>query len=388
MLDSLFQEIDIDTGELIFEWRASQHFAINSTFSSLGGGGHDRASAFDFFHINSIDKDENGNYIISSRHSHTVACVSQYTGETIWVLGGKVNEFRDLSDGKATDFSWQHDARWHASNRTLTVFDNASNSHADPNADSRGMVIYLDIPRREATLLAAYYHPYHIHTASQGNVQILDETGRAFVAWGHSAAYSEYTADGQLECNAHFGASAYFGFGRVVSYRVLKGEWTGHPQTQPDAVVIEDTVFASWNGATEVSAWRLETWDFRSNEPSAGALDIKDTIPIGQYAKIGFETEIPIPPELQHPFFRLAALDEDGNVLGATDPLQRAEQSSPDTPGTIYWLVGAAFLAGLCGLLAAFPRVWRSCRCQRRLDRVRSSYQLLPLEEHVEGQSR
>ena len=35
--DCIFQEVDIATGELIFEWRASLHYPINSTFEELKG---------------------------------------------------------------------------------------------------------------------------------------------------------------------------------------------------------------------------------------------------------------------------------------------------------------------------------------------------------------
>ncbi|KAL4804751.1 ASST-domain-containing protein [Aspergillus unguis] len=381
LLDSLFQEIDIATGELIFEWRASEHFPLNSTYSSLGGSGNKRASAFDFFHLNSVDKDAEGNYLISARHSHLVACISRETSDILWILGGKANEFRDLSDGAATNFSWQHHARWR-SDSTLTLFDNAAHSHEDPDVGSRGMVIDLDIPNREATLRVAYYHPHRLTTVSQGDVQILDDSGRAFVGWGHSAAYSEYSADGQLECNVHYGASAYFDFGRVVSYRIFKADWIGDPQSAPDAVVVEDTIFVSWNGATEVTVWQLETWDLESNDTGIeiGPLNLTvNTIQIEQYAKTGFETEIPVPTELESPFFRLAALDADGNVLGVTDPLQRTPESIFDKLGV--WIIGIAFIAGLCGLVAALPRVWRWCESRRRNTRHRSIYQLVPFSE-------
>ncbi|KAL4951017.1 ASST-domain-containing protein [Aspergillus filifer] len=380
--DCLVQEIDIATGELIFEWRASEHFPLSSTFEKFtGNNGKERDSAFDWFHMNSVDKDSEGNYIISGRHLHMVACISQYTGEILWTLGGKTNEFVDLSDGEATDFSWQHDARWHKESSVLTLFDNSAHSHADPDADSRGMVIYLNIPKREATLLADYYHPSHIKTVSQGNVQILDDSGRVLVGWGHSAAFSQFSADGELECNVHFGASAFFDFGRVVSYRIFKGEWVGNPQTRPDAAVVGDTAYVSWNGATEVTTWRLESWgDGRESNirsPETDAVAIVDT-----FAKVGFETEITLPAELDNPLFRFAALDAEGNVLGVTDPLQRESESSAidEVLDAEHWVVGIALVAGACGLVAALSRVCRLRRSQRRRPWRRSEYQLVGVE--------
>ncbi|KAL4919001.1 ASST-domain-containing protein [Aspergillus aurantiobrunneus] len=383
--DCLFQEIDIETGDLIFEWRASEHFPINSTYHALAeGAGKERASAFDFFHINSVDKDTQGNYIISARHFHIVSCISRHTGETLWTLGGKTNDFRDLSNGEATSFAWQHDARWHADSSTLTLFDNAAHSYSDPPSESRGMVIYLDIPKREATLRSAYYHPYHTKSVSQGNVQLLDDSGRVFVSWGHSAAYSEFSADGLLECNVHYGALAFFDFGRVVSYRAFKADWIGNPQSQPDAVVTGDVAHVSWNGATEVTTWRLETWKFDLNNSNIAELDLtEDTITLDECAKSGFETEISISAEIDSPIFRIAALDAKGKVLGVTDPLQReSEVSSVDELLDVhYWIVGIALVAGACGVIAALSRISGSCRCRRRGPWRRSEYQLVPLGE-------
>ncbi|KAL2823770.1 ASST-domain-containing protein [Aspergillus cavernicola] len=381
--DCLFQEIDIATGELIFHWRASEYFPVNSTYDVItGGAGKERASAFDFFHLNSVDKDEEGNYIISSRHTHTVNCISRYTGEILWTLGGKTNEFKDLSDGEATSFSWQHDARWHADSQILTMFDNAVHSHSDSERESRGMAIHLDILQREVTMLAPYYHPQNLKSVSQGNVQLLDDSGRVLVAWGHSAAYSEFNADGQLECNVHFGASAFFDFGRVVSYRVFKGDWIGNPQSRPDAAVVGDMVYVSWNGATEVVSWRLESWDFDSGDFNIEDLNVADNwTVIDELAKTGFETEVTLPDDFDDPLFRLAALDEQGNVLGVTTPLQQDSktESTDKLLGWHYCIVGIAFVASTCGLVAALYRISGCCQCRRRNPWPKNEYRLVPV---------
>lgn len=389
--DGLFQEIDIATGELIFEWRASEHLDINNTYHPLtASAGNRRDSAFDYFHINSVDKDTDGNYLISARHFHTVICVSKDTGEILWTLGGKANDFQDLSDGKATNFAWQHDARWHPEMNAMTIFDNTAHSGEDPAAASRGMLVSLDIPNRQATLRREYYHPLHIQTVSQGNVQLLNGTDRVLVAWGHSAAYSEFSADGQVECNVHFGASAYFGFGRVVSYRVFKEDWTGNPQTEPDAVVSGDMVYVSWNGATEVAAWRLETLDFSINNTTTGELDLDgDAVAIGEFAKTGFETGIPLPNDFDSPIFRLAALDAQGNILQVTAPLQRDsdESSLDDVLDLHYFILGIAIVAGICGLAAAVYRMWPSCRGRRNAPWRRNEYHLIPVHERERNEA-
>ncbi|KAL2801992.1 ASST-domain-containing protein [Aspergillus granulosus] len=370
--DSLFQELDIASGKLIFEWRASEKFPVNSTYETLSeGGGKERANAFDFFHINSIDKDEQGDYIISSRHTHTISCISRLTGDIIWTLGGKSNDFQDLSDGEATSFSWQHDARWHADSGTLTLFDNAVHAYGDSGRESRGMAIQLDIPNREAAVLATFHHPHQQKSVSQGNVQLLDDEDRVIIGWGHSAAYSEFDTKGKLLCNVHFGASAFFNFGRVVSYRVLKGGWVGNPQTRPDAVVVGDMIYVSWNGATEVVSWRLETWDGNDIEE----LGRPETFTsIGNFAKTGFETEISVPDGTAYRLFQLAALDEQGNTLQTTNLLQLKSESGMVND----LIVRAALVMGVFGLVAVFCQskrffTWRSFYLSRK-----NAYELAP----------
>jgi hypothetical protein len=57
LMDNVVQEIDVATGALKFQWRASDHFSITDTFgyysSSFGVG---EKTGFDFFHINSVAK--------------------------------------------------------------------------------------------------------------------------------------------------------------------------------------------------------------------------------------------------------------------------------------------------------------------------------------------
>lgn len=55
--DGMFQEIEVATGTLIFEWRVSEHYRVNDTFLPLGKKGRTRDDAFDLFYINSFDKD-------------------------------------------------------------------------------------------------------------------------------------------------------------------------------------------------------------------------------------------------------------------------------------------------------------------------------------------
>lgn len=353
--DGVVQEIDIVTGELLFEWRSSSFYPPDASYEPLGNRGHEPSLGYDYFHLNSVDKDDQGRYLISSRHTHTVTCVDG-TGEVLWTLGGKYNEFTDPTGGSVTEFSWQHDARWQGAN-TLTLFNNAANGNDDRSAVSHGMLIELDVPARQATVLTTYDHPQDLMAVSQGNVQVLD-TGNVLVGWGHSAAYTEFSADGDVLCDVHFGASAYYTFGRVVSYRVFKGDWVGHPTSPPKAVIADGGVFVSWNGATEVALWRLEAWDGMS-------LSNMTFFPVIQVGRSGFETEIPLPSE-DALVLRVVALDLDGDILGMTELLQRSSEPSTGR-STVFWswggmVIGVLSLICLLFVLCHAAVSWRRRR--------------------------
>ncbi|KAJ5090972.1 hypothetical protein N7532_009656 [Penicillium argentinense] len=375
LYDGVFQEIDLATGELLFEWRSSSFYTPESSYEPLRDRGHERTFGYDYFHINSVDKNDQGHYLISARHTHTITCIDGATGEVLWSLGGKDNEFTDESNGVATQFAWQHDARWQSPN-TLTLFNNAANGGHDLSAVSQGLLLELDIPARKAKVLTSYDHPQDLMVVSQGNLQVL-ENGNVLVGWGHSAAFTEFSPDGELLCNVHFGASAYFTFGRIVSYRVFKGDWVGRPDTLPDAAIAEDSVFVSWNGATEVAAWRLEAWD---------GIDIDNMsfVMIKDVDRTGFETEVSFTANVTS-FFQVAALDDDGEVLGKTAILQRGSESPARSSilghswgVTIIMLfaIGCLFL----GLYYAISRVLR-----RQRSRGDPSYRLVAHKEEDDG---
>jgi hypothetical protein len=207
-------------GTLLFQWRASDHYQLTETFQPINNQGRTHDNAFGFIHINSADKDPQGNYYISSRYMHTVTCIAP-TGAVRWILGGGRKNFTDISAGCAMDFSWQHHAVYHPNN-TLTLFHNgAPNMHTTAQY-SRGISISLDTVNMTATLLGTYVSPDKLLVTSQGFVQILPESGSVFMGWGHTAAYTEFTAAGDVLNHAYFGSPAFSNWCWVKSYRAFK----------------------------------------------------------------------------------------------------------------------------------------------------------------------
>src|ERR671912_1783127 len=128
LLDGIAQEIDIESGEVLFEWHSLEHVGLEE---SLYEPPSDLKTAFDYFHINSIDSTPDGTLIISARRTCAMYKVDRKTGEIVWRLGGERSDF-DMGYGTRTD--WQHDARRHPDG-TITIFDNGG---GPKNGQSRG----------------------------------------------------------------------------------------------------------------------------------------------------------------------------------------------------------------------------------------------------------
>ena len=102
ILDGLFQEVDIASGKGLFTWKSLDHVDPAECYVSPGDTGTD-ALAWDYFHINSVEKDFRGNYLISSRHCHAAYYIDGTSGEVLWRLGGKNSTFT----GEGSEFYYQ-----------------------------------------------------------------------------------------------------------------------------------------------------------------------------------------------------------------------------------------------------------------------------------------
>lgn len=312
--DGLFQEIDIETGELLFQWRASDYYGLDDSLFAIKdkGSAPNNAHAYDYFHINSVDKRADGTYLVSSRYMHSVTCISS-TGQVLWILGGKRNMFQDLSsDGSATGFTWQHDARWYSDN-VITLLDNGANEHEKTADHSRGLMLELDFDNWTVRTLHVYHSPGHFSSHSQGNLQILPRTGNVFIGWGKPSAYTEFSVDGtEVLCDAHYGPSMFFWFGWVKSYRAQKVSWVGKPSWPPSVAVdgSSRSVYVSWNGATEVVGWLMQRAIHPGTE--AEAFETVEYVP-----KRSFETRLDVPDvDAYGDDFRVVAVDSLGEELG------------------------------------------------------------------------
>src|SRR5215217_1395922 len=67
--DGITQEIDIETGEVLFEWHSLDHVGVEESYVHPPA---DPDFVYDYFHINSIDVDHDDNLLISARNTSAV----------------------------------------------------------------------------------------------------------------------------------------------------------------------------------------------------------------------------------------------------------------------------------------------------------------------------
>ena len=297
VMDGVAQEIDVETGEVLFAWRSLDHVGPEESYSAPAP---DLEGAYDYFHINSIEEDGEDHLLISARRTSAVYKVDRRTGEVAWRLGGKRSAF-EMGDGAV--FAFQHDAR-RQPDGTITLFDNRG---ADMDDQSRGIRLKLDEEAMTATLVQEFTHPEKPFATYQGNVQVL-LNGNVFVGWGSAPYLTEHDADGNLLFDAGFPPE-------VESYRAFRSPWSCRPEGAPDLAGESGsqgrvTLYVSWNGATEVASW----------EVLAGP-DLDELEAVGEAPRMGFETAITFNTE--EPYVAVRAKDRSGRALGAPRAMRR-----------------------------------------------------------------
>jgi hypothetical protein len=298
--DAIVQEVDIRTGLVMFEWHTYGHVALNDSYASSP---RDANKPWDFFHMNSIAPDPwgDGDLLISSRNTWAVYEIDHHSGSVLWRIGGKKSSFRM---GAGTGTAFQHDARWQP-DHTLTIFDNG----ATPKAHSQSRAIHerIDFAHRTVKLLGRYVRTPPLLSGSQGDDQVLSN-GNSFVGWGATPYFTEFSPSGQTLFDAHIPAPAQV-------YRAYRFPWSATPAVPPSIALkvtgpTTTSVYASWNGATGVSSWRL-----------LGGATPTTLATLASVASSGFETAIAVPSAA--PVFAVQALGAGGEVLGTSHAISR-----------------------------------------------------------------
>ncbi|MEA2209385.1 MAG: hypothetical protein QOF54_1862 [Solirubrobacteraceae bacterium] len=299
LLDAIVQQVDVRTGLVMFEWHAYGHVDLRGSYAAPPTSS---SRVWDFFHVNSVSPDPwgDGGVLVSSRNTWATYELDPHTGAVLWRIGGRHPSFRM---GAGTGTAYQHDARWQP-DRTITIFDNGATPKA--HAQSRAIRVRIDWRHRTVDLVDRLVRTPAVLSGSQGDSQVLDGDD-VFVGWGETPYFTEFDGDGRIVLDGHLPPPAQV-------YRARRFAWSATPAAPPAvglrSAAAGTTVYASWNGATGVAAWRV----------LAGATPATLTA-VAQAPSSGFETAIAAPSA--GPVFVVQALGAGGGVLGVSHAVSR-----------------------------------------------------------------
>ena len=293
VLNSIIQEIDVRTGLVVWEWHALGHIPLDESYANP-----ENSASNDAFHLNSIQPLGGGRMLVSARNTSAIYMVDRPTGKIKWTLGGKAGDFKL---GEGARFWFQHDARRMPDGR-ITMFDDQAGPPQKAPA-SRGLILKLDHKKKTVKVARQYKRAPDTSAQSEGSLQKGRHGGNAFVGYGATGFFTELRESGKKV----FDANLPDGDG---SYRTIRAPWSGTPKTRPKAAVTQTedskvTVYASWNGSTEVARWQILAGT------GSGPLQVVKTI-----KRTGFETSSSTKSSATH--YAVRALDSKGRSLGTT----------------------------------------------------------------------
>lgn len=297
VLDGTIQDVSIKTGRVLWRWSALDHVPLSESEAQTP-----RSSPWDAYHINSVDMDSKGRYLlVSMRHTSTLYAIDLRTGKVKWRMGGNHSNFALSS---ASRFHFQHDAQWAPGNR-ISLFDNGATDHTKVESSSSGKLLQVDYTHHKVSLARAYRLPKPILSTSQGTYQTLSGN-HVFIGWGKLPYLSEFSPTGDLLFEAKFPTIGQ------QSYSAHRYVWTGHPLTKPTVVVgghrPKVTLSVLWNGSTQVAQWRV-----------LGGATPNTLLPLGIAPRAGYETILHV--DTLHHYVAVQALDSTGRVIGHTAAL-------------------------------------------------------------------
>ena len=289
--DAMFFEIDIETQNVLFEWRAIDHLPLKKHNMGWHGAGNATEKVpWDWFHINSVQL-VGENYLVSARHHWSVYLLSK-NGSVVWELNGvDGGDFGSIP----SPFHWQHHARaWNVTEEgmAVSVFNNKVSGNKVPEFQTEGIAYYLTMPASNSTpprlLKRLQTNEEPLYSGTQGSYTADLGNGNGFIGYGFLPIAREYGKawDGtDLLWQAQFGQPK-----AVQSYRVYKDTWHGTPKHWDPVAKVEQVrslkprVYVSWNGATDIEGWAV----YAGKTPDA-------LESVGVAPKMGFETVFELP---------------------------------------------------------------------------------------------
>ncbi len=227
---TVIQEVDADKN-VVFEWNSFDHYQITDSYSDL------TKSSIDFVHGNSLEVDADGNILLIARSMNEVTKIDRQTGDIIWRLGGKNDQFTWADPSHK--FSFPHDFKRMA-NGHYTIFDNGK--ERDP-AYSRAVEYVIDQENKTIEMVWEYDADKNVYSPSGGSVLRL-KSGNTLVCYGGQVSdpcAREVHPDGTLAFSLSFvnpdiraGSASKFAWKTTLFEPLVDtikfGDWDGYTE--------------------------------------------------------------------------------------------------------------------------------------------------------------
>ncbi len=219
----IIQELD-ENQDVVFQWRSWDYYKITDAIDKDFTEQH-----IDYVHGNGISICDDGNILLSARVLNEITKIDRVTGEIIWRLGGKNNQFTVINDDEM--FCRQHHIQY-VGNNHITLFDNGV-CHDPPVSSVKEYLI--DEENMIAELVWKYVHPKNIYSSTMGSVQRL-ENGNTFICWGGIES-PEFPTITEVRPDKTIAFELYFDKYFHVLYRSFRYNWDNKVTTANEHLI-------------------------------------------------------------------------------------------------------------------------------------------------------
>jgi len=207
------QELDSQRNA-VFQWRSWDHYGFEDFFSTLTTDARAKDAVINTFHLNAVWLDDDGHILLTTPQpaarlasSGWIKKINRQTGEVMWTLGGKDNQFTFVGVSQADGIeSCTGHGMYRLENGNLLIYDNGD---TQGKRSSRVYEYKLDEVNKVATLVWTYAPSTITSGSGRGNAQRLPN-GNTMIGWGTPAtgkvipAATEVTQDGRKVWELYF----------------------------------------------------------------------------------------------------------------------------------------------------------------------------------------
>jgi hypothetical protein len=207
---------------VVFEWHCKDHY----NFSDVDPQWLLSPSNVDWTHLNAVEYDTDGNYMISVRHFNEITKIKRSDSSILWRLGGNANQFTFSNDAQM--FIGQHDIR-RIANGNITLNDNGRQN------------------------------PFHAATAKE--YQLNESTKTATLVWGHvenNTTYSRAIGNHQRLPNGN----------SLINYGTMNNLYNCFNVVKPDGTKIFEITFADTLRTYRAFNYPVLPWNLNRPAPT------------------------------------------------------------------------------------------------------------------------